>query len=82
MAAVDAGVHVHFNKSMTTTVDEANRLIAAAQAKGVKLVSSPGEMLRPRHQKIKQLLADGAILHVITQGQVRRETRHQRSRRE
>lgn len=61
MAAVAAGVHVHFNKSMTTTVDEANRLIAAAQAKGVKLVSSPGEMLRPRHQKIKQMLADGAI---------------------
>ena len=61
MAAVASGVHVHFNKSMTTTVDEANRLIAAAQAKGIKLVSSPGEMLRPRHQKIKQLLADGAI---------------------
>jgi predicted dehydrogenase len=61
MTAVAAGVHVHFNKSMTTTVDEADRLIAAAQAKGVKLVSSPGEMLRPRHQKIKQLLAEGAI---------------------
>jgi predicted dehydrogenase len=61
MAAVAAGVHVHFNKSMTTTVDEADRLIAAAQAKGVKLVSSPGEMLRPLHQKIKQLLAEDAI---------------------
>ena len=61
MLAVAHGVHVHFNKSMTTTVDEADNLIAAAQAGGVKLVSSPGEMLRPRHQKIKQLIADGAI---------------------
>jgi predicted dehydrogenase len=61
MAAVAAGVHVHFNKSMTTTVEEADRLIAAAAGNGVKLVSSPGEMLRPRHQRIKQLLAEGAI---------------------
>ena len=61
MLAVEQGVHVHFNKSMTTTVDEADRLIDAARAKGVKLVSSPGEMLRPRHQKIKQLIDDGAL---------------------
>jgi predicted dehydrogenase len=61
LAAVAAGVHVHFNKSMTTTVDEADTLIAAAAARGVKLVSSPGEMLRPRHQKIKELLAEGAL---------------------
>lgn len=61
MLAVAHGVHVHFNKSMTTTVDEADNLIDAARAKGVKLVSSPGEMLRPRHQKIKELIEDGAI---------------------
>ncbi len=61
MLAVAHGVHVHFNKSMTTTVDEADRLIDAARARGVKLVSSPGEMLRPRHQKIKQLIAEGAL---------------------
>ena len=61
MQAVDHGVHVHFNKTMTTTVDEADQLIAAADAKGVKLVASPGEMLRPRHQKIKQLIDDGAL---------------------
>jgi len=61
MLAVERGVHVHFNKSMTTTVAEADRLIAAANAKGVKLVSSPGEMLRPRHQKIKELIQAGAL---------------------
>ena len=61
MQCVEAGVHVHFNKSMTTTVDEADRLIAAAAAKGVKLVSSPGEMLRPRHQAIKAMIEDGVL---------------------
>jgi len=61
MQCVEAGVHVHFNKSMTTTVDEADRLIAAAAAKGVKLVSSPGEMLRPRHQAIKTMIEDGVL---------------------
>lgn len=61
MQCVDAGVHVHFNKSMTTTVDEADKLIAAADAKGVKLVSSPGEMLRPRHQAIKRMIEEGVL---------------------
>lgn len=59
--AIENGLHVHFNKSMTTTVDEADDLIARAARKNVKLVSSPGEMLRPRHQKIRQLVQDGAI---------------------
>ncbi|RME57276.1 MAG: gfo/Idh/MocA family oxidoreductase, partial [Caldilineae bacterium] len=65
MQCVDAGVHVHFNKTMTTTVDEADQLIAAAQAKGVKLVSSPGEMLRPRHQRIKEMIQEG-VLGILT----------------
>ncbi len=59
--AIEAGVHVHFNKSMTTTVDEANELIELAQKKGVKLVSSPGEMLRPLNQRIRQLVLEGAL---------------------
>lgn len=59
--AVEHGLHIHFNKSMTTTVDEADDLIARAQAKGVKLVSSPGELIHPRLQRIKQLVAEGAI---------------------
>ena len=34
MQAVEHGVHIHFNKTMTTTVDEADRLIAAAAGQG------------------------------------------------
>ena len=61
MQCVEAGMHVHINKSMTTTVDEADALIAAAASKGVKLVSCPGEMLRPRHLRIKEMIQEGVL---------------------
>jgi predicted dehydrogenase len=59
--AIEAGKHIHFNKTMTTTAAEATDLIERAKAKGLKLVASPGEMLRPHNQRIKQLIAEGAI---------------------
>jgi predicted dehydrogenase len=60
-AAIEQGLHVHFNKSMTTTVDEADDLIARAQRKEVKLVSCPGQMLRPINQRIRELIQQGAL---------------------
>ena len=60
-AAILAGKHVHFNKSMTTTLAEAQELIALAKAHNVRIVASPGEMNRPHNQAIKKLIADGAI---------------------
>jgi predicted dehydrogenase len=60
-AAIDHGLHVHFNKSMTTTVDEADDLIERAKQKGVKLVSCPGQMLRPLFQRIRELVQEGAL---------------------
>ena len=59
--AIERGVHVHFNKTMTTTVDEADDLIASAHEKGVKLVACPGMMLHPLNQQIRKLVLDGAI---------------------
>src|SRR3569833_1932696 len=56
--AIEAGKHLHFNKTMTTTVEEADDLIARAEKKGVKLVSSPGQMLRPHLRQIKKLIED------------------------
>src|SRR6266852_2530527 len=53
--ALSAGKHIHFNKTMTTTVAEATELIDTARSKGLKIVASPGEMLRPHNQYIKQL---------------------------
>jgi predicted dehydrogenase len=61
MAAVRAGKHVHLNKAMTTTVAEADRLIEAARREGVKVSASPGQMLRPMHRVIKEMVDGGAI---------------------
>jgi predicted dehydrogenase len=59
--AIQAGKHLHFNKTMTTTAAEATDLIERAAAKELKIVSSPGEMLRPHNQRIKELIAQGTL---------------------
>jgi predicted dehydrogenase len=61
MMAVEAGKHIHFNKTMTTMVDEADRLIARAAEKGVCLVASPGMMLHPHNRRIRRLILEGAL---------------------
>ena len=60
-AALDAGKHVHVNKTMCTTVAEADALIALAAAKGLCLVASPGEVLRPQLSRARELIEEGAI---------------------
>jgi predicted dehydrogenase len=59
--AIEAGKHIHFNKTITTTAAEATDLIDRAAARGLRLVASPGEMLRPHNRQIKQLIEQGAI---------------------
>jgi predicted dehydrogenase len=61
LQAIRAGKHVHFNKTMTTTAAEATHLIEEAAAKGVKLVASPGQMLRPHNRRIRRLIQEGAL---------------------
>jgi predicted dehydrogenase len=59
--AVERGIHAHFNKTMTTTVDEADDLIELAKKHNVKLVACPGQMLRPLNREIRRLILDGAL---------------------
>lgn len=59
--ALDAGKHVHVNKTMTTTVAEADTLIALAAKGGLRIVASPGEILRPQVTAARRLLREGAI---------------------
>ena len=59
--ALEAGKHIHFNKTMTTTVAEATELIDLANAKGLKIVASPGEVLRPQVQAVRRAVAEGKI---------------------
>lgn len=61
LAAINAGKHVHFNKTMTVASAEATELIDRAAEAGVQLVASPGQMNRPHLRKIRDLLRDGAI---------------------
>lgn len=61
LKAIQAGKHVHFNKTMTTTVDEADALIDAAKAANVHIVASPGEVLLPQVQAVRHLIEDGRI---------------------
>jgi predicted dehydrogenase len=61
LAAIEAGKHVHFNKTMTTTVDEADRIISRAREKDVRIVASPGMMLYPHNRRIRKLVLQGAL---------------------
>src|SRR6266542_2129597 len=60
-AALEAGKHVHANKTMTTTVREADELIALAEERGLCIVASPGEILRPQVTRTRELIETGAI---------------------
>jgi predicted dehydrogenase len=59
--ALEAGKHIHVNKTMTTTVAEADELIALASANGLRIVASPGEVLRPQVQAVRRAIAEGGI---------------------
>ena len=61
MQAIEAGKHIHFNKTMTTTTAEADQIISAAAKKGVKIVASPGMMLYPHNQRIRRLILNQAL---------------------
>ncbi|UCC69681.1 MAG: Gfo/Idh/MocA family oxidoreductase [Armatimonadota bacterium] len=65
MAAVGAGKHVHFNKTMATTVAECDELISAAAERDVRLVASPGMMLHPYNQRIRERIGEGGIGRVV-----------------
>jgi predicted dehydrogenase len=64
-AALEAGKHVHANKTMTTTVSEADDLIALARARDLCLVASPGEVLRPQVTRTRELIHSGAIGELV-----------------
>jgi predicted dehydrogenase len=61
LKAIENGKHVHFNKTMTTTAAEATDLIDRAAVAGVRLVASPGEMLRPLNRAVRDLVESGRL---------------------
>jgi len=60
-AALSAGLHVHVNKTLATTVSEVDELIMLAERNDLVLVPSPGEILRPQITRARELIRSGAI---------------------
>lgn len=61
MKAIRAGKHVHFNKTMCLTAEEATAMIDEAAKYGVKLVSSPGQMTSPALRRMRKAILTGEI---------------------
>jgi predicted dehydrogenase len=61
IAAAEAGKHVLCEKPMALDVDECDRMIRGAEASGVTLGVAYYRHLYPIVQRVKQLLAEGAI---------------------
>ncbi|HLX78689.1 MAG TPA: Gfo/Idh/MocA family oxidoreductase [Acidimicrobiales bacterium] len=59
--ALEAGKHVHVNKTLCTTVAEADELIDLARARDLRIVASPGEILRPQLRRTRELIDEGAV---------------------
>src|SRR4029450_12863282 len=61
MAAIAKGKHVYVQKAMTTTLAEADELLAAAQKAGVKLAAAPGFELFPTTAQMREIVERGAV---------------------
>jgi predicted dehydrogenase len=61
MAALRVGKHVYVQKSMTTTLAEADQVVNAARERRLKLCASPGEMLRPPWPQIRDAVQRGLL---------------------
>ncbi len=61
MAAIAAGKHVYVQKAMTTTLAEADQLLAARDKADIKLAAAPGFELFPTTGQMRQLIQAGAL---------------------
>jgi UDP-N-acetylglucosamine 3-dehydrogenase len=65
VAALQAGAHVLMEKPIATSVEEANRIISAADYAGKKLTISHNQLFRPLHQAVMNHLQQGDIGEVF-----------------
>jgi predicted dehydrogenase len=59
--AIEAGKHVHSNKTMATKVSEADDLIRRATSRNVRIVASPGVMIQQETRRKRKLCLEGAL---------------------
>jgi predicted dehydrogenase len=61
MVAIEAGKHVYVQKAMTTTLAEADALLAARDRMGIKLAAAPGFELFPTTQHMREIVKGGVL---------------------
>lgn len=61
LKAIRAGKHVHFNKTMAMTSDEATKLIDEAARMNVKLTVSPGMMNWAANRAVRKAVLEGKL---------------------
>jgi predicted dehydrogenase len=59
--ALNAGKHIHCNKTVTTTVAECDSLMELAAKRNLHIVPSPGMMMMPHNQRIRRAVLEGRI---------------------
>lgn len=66
MTAIAAGKHVLCEKPLAMTVDQAQQMVASAQAAGVTFATNHHLRCAGSHHAIRDLIADGAIGRVLS----------------
>ena len=61
LAALRAGKHVYTEKTMATTLADADRCIEEARRRNLLLACAPPVMLSAANRRVKELIAEGAI---------------------
>lgn len=61
LQVIEAGKHVYSEKPLTVTTEEGKRVLAAANAKGVRVGNAPDTFLGTSHQACRALIESGAI---------------------
>src|SRR2546430_1760480 len=64
MAAIVAGKHVYVQKTMTTTLAEADELLAARDRAGVKLAAAVGYELCSTTRELRRVVCEGTLGHI------------------
>ncbi len=65
LSCIEAGKSVYTEKPFTVTREEAQKIMAAADAKGLRVGSAPDTFLGGAHQTVRGLIDSGAIGDVI-----------------
>ena len=61
LMAIEADKHIHFNKTMTIKVTEADEIIRRAADKKLRIVASPGTMSDPFSRRMRKLILEGSL---------------------